>query len=72
MRTGVIGALGVLLPAAFLPFAPNLAAAAATLSVAFFFAAFPMPPSTAAIQLLAPNRLRAQVSALFLFCNSLL
>ena len=72
MRTGVIGALGVLLPAAFLPFAPNLTAAAATLSVAFFFAAFPMPPSTAAMQLLAPNRLRAQVSALFLFCNSLL
>jgi MFS family permease len=72
LRTGVIGALGVLLPAAALPFAPNLTSAAVALSVALFFAAFPMPPSTAAMQLLAPNRLRAQVSALFLFCNSLL
>jgi MFS family permease len=72
MRTGAIGGCGVLLPAALLPFAPSLATAATVLSVAFFFAAFPMPPSTAAMQLLTPNRLRARVAALFLFCNSLL
>jgi MFS family permease len=72
MRTGVIGACGVLVPTALLPFAADLGTAAITLSVAFFFAAFPMPPSTAAMQLLTPNRLRARVAALFLFCNSLL
>jgi MFS family permease len=72
MRTGVIGALGVLAPVAALPFAPSLGWATGVLSVALFFAAFPMPPSTAAMQLLTPNRLRGQVAALFLFCNSLL
>lgn len=78
MRTGVIGAAGLLLPAAALPFATHLPADTALpvvltlLTVLFFFAAFPMPPSTAAMQLLAPNRLRARVSAVFLFCNSLI
>jgi predicted MFS family arabinose efflux permease len=72
MRTGAIGALGLIVPAGLLPFAPDVEWATVVLSVGFFFAAFPMPPSTAAMQLLAPNRLRAQVSALFLFCNSLI
>jgi MFS family permease len=72
MRTGMIGGCGVLLPAALLPFAPGLTTAVIILLVAFYFAAFPQPPSTAALQLLAPNRLRARVAALFLFCNSLL
>jgi MFS family permease len=72
MRTGVIGGLGVLAPTALLPFVHDLGVASIVLSVAFFFAAFPMPPSTAAMQLLTPNRLRARIAALFLFCNSLL
>lgn len=77
MRTGVIGAIGILPPAALLliiqmrPDA-SLPAVLTLLAIAFFFAAFPMPPSTAAMQLLAPNRLRARVSAVFLFFNSLL
>jgi MFS family permease len=78
MRTGVIGVAGLLLPSLTLPFAtrlsPELAfpVAITIMSVGFFFAAFPMPPSTAAMQILAPNRLRARVSAVFLFFNSLL
>lgn len=78
MRTGVIGAMGLLLPATGLPFAADLPdsialpVVVALLALAFFFAAFPMPPSTAAMQLLAPNRLRARVSAVFLFFNSLI
>lgn len=77
MRTGVIGAIGVLVPAIvllLLQIQPRLSytAVLTTLAITFFFAAFPMPPSTAAMQLLAPNRLRARVSAVFLFCNSLI
>ncbi len=30
-----------------------------------------MPPSTTGIQLLAPNRMRSRLAAMFLFCNSL-
>jgi MFS family permease len=78
MRTGVIGVAGLLAPAVLLPFATHLPAGIAypvaliLLAILFFFGAFPMPPSTAAMQMLAPNRLRARVSAMFLFFNSLL
>jgi hypothetical protein len=44
----------------------------AVLVVAMFFASFPMPTSTAAMQTLAPNQLRAQISALFLLVQNLL
>jgi len=37
-----------------------------------FFASFPMPTSTAAMQMLAPNQMRAQVSALFLLISNLI
>ena len=71
MRTGAIGAAGVVLPAALLPFAGSLPLAVALFGIALFFAAFPMPPSTAAVQILAPNRMRSRIAAMFLFCNSL-
>jgi MFS family permease len=71
MATGAIGGAGVVIPSLLLPWADTVAAAIAVLGVAFFFAAFPMPPSTAAIQLLAPNRMRSRIAAMFLFCNSL-
>jgi MFS family permease len=71
MMTGAIGGAGVILPIAFLPAAGSIPSAVALFSVALFFASFPMPPSTAVIQLLAPNRMRSRISAMFLFCNSL-
>lgn len=71
MCTGAIGGAGLVVPVVLLPWAETLAAAMALLCISFFFAAFPMPPSTAAIQLLAPNRLRSRIAAMFLFCNSL-
>ena len=38
--------------------------------MAFYFASFPMATSAAGLQLMAPNRMRAQVTALFfLFMN---
>jgi MFS family permease len=71
MLVGAIGGAGVVLPLAVLPLVTSAAAAVGLLGVALFFAAFPMPPSTTAIQLLAPNRMRSRVAAMFLFCNSL-
>jgi MFS family permease len=71
MLTGAIGGGGVILPIAFLPSASGLPSAVTLFSIALFFASFPMPPSTAVIQLLAPNRMRSRISAMFLFCNSL-
>ncbi|MNY47911.1 hypothetical protein D3C86_1832110 [compost metagenome] len=37
-----------------------------------FFASFPMPASTAAMQILPPNQMRAQISALFLLISNLI
>ena len=42
------------------------------LVVAMFFASFPMPTSTAAMQMLAPNQMRAQISAVFLLVSNLI
>ncbi|KAG0761207.1 hypothetical protein G6F22_018937 [Rhizopus arrhizus] len=36
------------------------------------YASFPMPTSTAAMQILPPNQIRAQVSALFLLISNLI
>lgn len=72
LRASVIGALGMLMPAALFTQVDNLNGSLAVLVVAMFFASFPMPTSTAAMQSLAPNQLRAQVSALFLLVQNLL
>lgn len=71
MLGGALGAAGVVVPIALLPAVDSLGVAVALFAIALFFASFPMPPSTAAIQLLAPNRMRSRISAMFLFCNSL-
>lgn len=71
-RTGIVGALGTMLPAAALPFAPSFGAGIALLTVALFFASFPMPPSTAIMQIVAPPAMRSRVAAIFLCSNSLI
>lgn len=71
-RTGIIGALGAIPPLVLLPWASTPAQAVALLAVAFFFASFPMPPSTAVMQIVAPPAMRSRVSALFLGINSLI
>lgn len=71
MRAGMIGAIGLIAPIAFFSFAPNVTMAAALIAIAFFFASFPLATSAAAMQIAAPPNMRAQISALFLFCNSL-
>ncbi|MFJ3370191.1 spinster family MFS transporter [Pseudomonas sp. NPDC086251] len=72
MRTGVIGALGMAVPAVLFPQADQLWLSVTLLVPAMFFASFPMPASTAAMQILAPNQVRAQVSAVFLLISNLL
>lgn len=72
MRTGVIGAVGMILPAVLYSHVDQLWVSVALLVPAMFFASFPMPASTAAMQILSPNQVRAQVSAVFLLISNLL
>lgn len=72
MRTGVIGALGMAVPAVLFSQVDQLWLSVSLLVPAMFFASFPMPASTAAMQILAPNQVRAQVSAVFLLISNLL
>jgi hypothetical protein len=72
MRAGVIGALGMALPAVLFTQVGDLGGSLGLLAVAMFFASFPMPASTAAMQILPPNQMRAQISALFLLISNLI
>lgn len=66
----IVGGVGALIPAALFPFMPNLTTTLIVLGVALYFASFPMATSAAALQWMAPNQMRAQVTALFfLFMN---
>ncbi|MGE0183955.1 MAG: spinster family MFS transporter [Parvularculaceae bacterium] len=70
MRAGMIGA-AALTPAIFLfPYAPTLTLSIALIAIALFFASFPLATSAAAMQIASPPAMRAQVSAIFLFLNS--
>ena len=72
MRAGAIGAACMVIPATLFTQLDSLPASLAMLVVAMFFASFPMPTSTAAMQTLAPNQMRAQISALFLLVSNLI
>ena len=51
---------------------PSLTSTLVMLGIALYFASFPMATSAAALQWMAPNQMRAQVTALFfLFMNLL-
>ncbi|GAA3178637.1 MULTISPECIES: MFS transporter [Streptomyces] len=71
MRAGVIGAVGMMLPVILFPHVRPVWLSLALLAVTMFFGSFAMPASTAAMQVLSPNQMRAQVSALFLLVLSL-
>ena len=72
LRAGVIGACLMGVPAVAFTQVDNLYVSVALLVPAMFFASFPMPTSTAAMQILPPNQLRAQISALFLLVSNLI
>jgi len=71
LRAGVVGGLGVILPGALFSSMPGLASTLLVLAVAFYFASFPVATSAAGLQLMAPNRMRAQVTALFFLAMNL-
>ncbi len=71
MITGVIGIVGLILPLVAFTQVSEYWLAVTLLAPAMFFASFPMPISTTAMQMLAPNQLRAQISAIFLLISNL-
>ncbi|WP_250515134.1 MFS transporter [Caballeronia sp. INDeC2] len=72
MRAAWIGAACMLVPAIAFTQTAGLNASLAWLVVAMFFASFPLPTSAAAMQALAPNQMRAQISAMFLLVSNLI
>jgi MFS family permease len=70
LRSGIAGALGLLIPSALFSSIGGLPLTLLVLGLAMFFASFPMATSAAALQWMAPNQMRAQVTSLFfLFMN---
>jgi len=65
LRSAIVGGLGVMLPAALFSSASGLWHTLALLAVAMYFASFPLATSAVALQVMAPNRMRAQVTSLF-------
>lgn len=72
MITGVIGIVGLILPMILFTQVNQLWLSVTLLVPAMFFASFPMPISTTAMQMLAPNQLRAQISSIFLLISNLI
>ncbi len=71
LRAGVVGGLGVIVPGALFSSMPGLVSTLAMLALAFYFASFPVATSAAGLQMMAPNRMRAQVTALFFLAMNL-
>lgn len=71
MITGVIGIIGLIIPMIAFTQVSELWLSVTLLVPAMFFASFPMPISTTAMQMLAPNQIRAQISAVFLLISNL-
>jgi MFS family permease len=71
LRTGIIGAVGMLISATALPLMPGANAAVAWLVVVNFFAAFPWGAASAAAAEIVPAPLRAQGAALYFLVLSI-
>lgn len=69
---GILGAVGLGLSMLMLALLPIGFASLAFLACGLFFAAMPMAPSIAVIQIAVPPAMRSRVSALLLFCNNLI
>jgi MFS family permease len=67
LRLTAFGAIGITLPAVLMPLAPTSTTMALCLLPLKFFVGFPPVLIPSAIQMVAPNRLRGQLGALFLF-----
>jgi len=72
LRLTAWAALGITLPATFLPIAPNATVMAMLLFPFKFFIGFTPVLIPSALQMVAPNQIRAQLGAVFLFCTGLI
>ncbi|QIB67701.1 MFS transporter [Kineobactrum salinum] len=66
VKSGMVGGLGLIVPVILFPLVSNTNAALALFGVAMFFSQFPMATSAGAVQVLAPNQMRAQIIAILL------
>jgi len=71
-RSGIVGGLGVIIPAALFSSTGELHTTILIFGLAMFFSSFPMATSAAALQVMAPNQMRAQATALFFVFMNLL
>jgi MFS family permease len=72
MRAGMIGGIGVAIPALLFSQVSGFGGSLGLLAVALFFASFPLATSATALQFMAPNQMRAQVTALFFLSMNIL
>ncbi|MEO1247613.1 MAG: MFS transporter [Pseudomonadota bacterium] len=72
LRAGVIGGIGLIPCSVLAPLMPSFGSGAAVYALFFFFASFPFGAAAAALQIMTPPNLRAQVSAIYLLVLNLL
>lgn len=71
LRAGIVGGIGVIVPAALFSAMPSFGWSLGMLAVAFFFSSFPVATSATGLQLMAPNQMRAQATAMFFLAMNL-
>ena len=72
LRSGIVGGLGLLVPVVLFSSVGDMPVTILLFGLGMFFASFPMATSAAALQTMAPNQMRAQVTALFFVFMNLL
>lgn len=72
MRAGMFGSIGAIIPTALFSQVDGFGGSLSLLAIAMFFASFPLATSATALQLMAPNQMRAQATALFFLSMNLL
>jgi len=72
MRVGILSALGVAPFAAAAPLMPRADLVLAALAPFMFFSSLAFGAAAAGLQMIAPNRVRGRVSAVYLFVNNLI
>jgi MFS family permease len=72
MRTGIVAAIGLTPFVVVLPFVPNASLTLMLYAPLMFLSSFGFGAAVAALQLITPNEMRAQVSAVYLFMINLI
>ncbi len=72
MRIAMYAALGLIPVGIAMPLMPAAAGGVVILCVLHFLCAMPFGAGTAALQLIAPNQMRAQISAIYLFAINII